>query len=400
MTGRDIAVACLLGAEEFGFSTTALIVEGCIMMRKCHLNTCPVGIATQKPELRKLFTGNPDHVVNFFKFLAEELREFMAELGFRTINEMVGQSQVLKVKSELNHWKLKNIDFSPILNQVSVPTSFGQYKQIDQIHGLEKVLDRKLIEDYIKKGYNNKEYKIVNVDRSVGAMLSHEVSKLYGSKGVQLNEFNVRFTGSAGQSFGAFLAPGINFELTGEANDYCGKGLSGGQIVVKVPEEATFQPDQNIIIGNVAFYGATSGKAYIHGTAGERFCVRNSGVQAVVEGVGDHGCEYMTGGRVIILGETGNNFAAGMSGGIAYVFDTGDTFKDRVNTEMVGLDALDQEDIDYLKAEIKAHQELTGSKLAANILNDWDHMSQFFVKVMPNDLKRVLDERKLKEKVA
>ena len=281
-----------------------------------------------------------------------------------------------------------------------MPTSFGQYKQIDQIHGLEKVLDRKLIEDYIKKGYNNKEYKIVNVDRSVGAMLSHEVSKLYGSKGVQLNEFNVRFTGSAGQSFGAFLAPGINFELTGEANDYCGKGLSGGQIVVKVPEEATFQPDQNIIIGNVAFYGATSGKAYIHGTAGERFCVRNSGVQAVVEGVGDHGCEYMTGGRVIILGETGNNFAAGMSGGIAYVFDTGDTFKDRVNTEMVGLDALDQEDIDYLKAEIKAHQELTGSKLAANILNDWDHMSQFFVKVMPNDLKRVLDERKLKEKVA
>ena len=400
MTGRDIAVACLLGAEEFGFSTTALIVEGCIMMRKCHLNTCPVGIATQKPELRKLFTGNPDHVVNFFKFLAEELREIMAELGFRTINEMVGQSQVLKVKSELNHWKLKNIDFSPILHQVSVPTSFGQYKQIDQIHGLEKVLDRKLIEDYIKKGYNNKEYKIVNVDRSVGTMLSHEVSKLYGSKGVQLNEFNIKFTGSAGQSFGAFLAPGINFELTGEANDYCGKGLSGGQIVVRVPEEATFQPDQNIIIGNVAFYGATLGKAYIHGTAGERFCVRNSGVEAVVEGVGDHGCEYMTGGKVIILGETGNNFAAGMSGGIAYIFDTADTFKDRVNTEMVGLDPLDQSDIDYLKAQIKAHHEFTGSTLAANILNDWDHMSQYFVKVMPNDLKRVLEERKLKEKVA
>ncbi len=400
MTGRDIAVACLLGAEEFGFSTTALIVEGCIMMRKCHLNTCPVGIATQKPELRKLFTGNPDHVVNFFKFLSEELREIMAELGFRTINEMVGQSQVLKVKPELNHWKLKNIDFSPILHQVSVPTSFGQYKQIDQIHGLEEVLDRKLIEDYVKKGYNNKEYPIVNVDRSVGAMLSHEVSKLYGSKGVQLNEFNVKFVGSAGQSFGAFLAPGINFELTGEANDYCGKSLSGGNIVVKVPEEATFEPDQNIIIGNVAFYGATSGKAYIHGTAGERFCVRNSGVQAVVEGVGDHGCEYMTGGRVIILGETGNNFAAGMSGGIAYIFDTADTFQSRLNTEMVDLDALDQEDLDYLKTEINAHHEYTGSKLAANILNDWDHMSQYFVKVMPNDLKRVLEERKLKEKVA
>ena len=400
MTGRDIAMACLLGAEEFGFATTALIVEGCIMMRKCHLNTCPVGIATQKPELRKLFTGNPDHVVNFFTFLAEELREIMAELGFRTVNEMVGQSNVLKVKSELNHWKLKNIDFSPILHQVSVPGSFGKYKQIDQLHGLEKVLDRKLIEDYIKKGYNNKEYKIVNVDRSVGAMLSHEVSKLYGSKGVQLNQFNVKFSGSAGQSFGAFLAPGINFELVGEANDYCGKGLSGGTIVVSVPEEASFQPDQNIIIGNVAFYGATSGKAYINGTAGERFCVRNSGVQAVVEGVGDHGCEYMTGGKVIILGETGNNFAAGMSGGVAYIFDTTETFRDRVNPEMVGLDPLDETDMEYLKTEIKAHHDFTGSQLAGSILNDWDHMSQYFVKVMPNDLKRVLEERKLKEKVA
>lgn len=400
MTGRDIAVACLLGAEEFGFSTTALIVEGCIMMRKCHLNTCPVGIATQKPELRKLFTGNPDHVVNFFTFLAEELREVMAELGFRTINEMVGQSNVLKVRSDLNHWKLQNIDFSPILHQMSVPGSFGKHHQIDQIHGLEKVLDRKLINDYLKKGQNDKVYKIVNVDRSVGAMLSHEVSKKYGSKGVPLNPFKVGFKGSAGQSFGAFLAPGIQFFLEGEANDYCGKGLSGGQIVVKVPAEATFLPEQNIIIGNVAFYGATSGKAYIHGNAGERFCVRNSGVEAVVEGVGDHGCEYMTGGKVIILGETGNNFAAGMSGGMAYIFDTNDSFKEKVNPEMVGLDPLNDEDFDYLKSQITAHHQLTGSKLAANILDDWNHMQQYFVKVMPNDLKRVLEERKLQEKVA
>lgn len=400
MTGRDVAVATLLGAEEYGFSTTALIVEGCIMMRKCHLNTCPVGIATQKPELRKLFTGNPDHVVNFFTFIAEEMREIMAELGFRTINEMVGHSDVLKVKPDLDHWKLQNIDFSPILHQMQVPSSFGKHHQIDQDHGLEKVLDTKLVRDYLKKEENDKSYKIINIDRSVGAMLSHEVSKKWGSKGVEGAPFKVNFKGSAGQSFGTFLAPGVHFYLEGEANDYCGKGLSGGQIVVKAPEVATFKPEQNIIIGNVAFYGATSGKAYINGQAGERFCVRNSGVEAVVEGVGDHGCEYMTGGRVIILGETGNNFAAGMSGGIAYILDTNESFKDKLNTEMVNLDPLDVEDLSYIKQEISAHADLTGSSLAANILDDWDHMQQYFVKVMPNDLKRVLEERKIKEKVA
>lgn len=400
MTGRDVAVATLLGAEEFGFSTTALIVEGCIMMRKCHLNTCPVGIATQRPELRKLFTGNPDHVVNFFSFIAEELREIMAELGFKTINEMVGQSQVLKVRSDLDHWKLKNIDFSPILYQEKVPSSYGAYHQIDQLHHLEKVLDRKLIKDYLQKAENNKLYKIRNTDRAVGAMLSHEVSKVYGSKGVDINTFKIGFKGSAGQSFGAFLAPGIEFHLEGEANDYCGKGLSGGKIVIKVPEKSTFKPDKNIIIGNVAFYGATSGQAYINGNAGERFCVRNSGVEAVVEGIGDHGCEYMTGGKVIILGETGSNFAAGMSGGLAYILDTKEEFKDKVNPEMVGLETPGTEDLEYLKNQIENHVKYTGSTLGSNILNDWDHMQQYFVKVMPNDLKRVLEERKIQEKVA
>ncbi|MFT4833918.1 MAG: glutamate synthase (NADPH/NADH) large chain [Marinoscillum sp.] len=400
MTGRDVAIAALLGAEEFGFSTTALIVEGCIMMRKCHLNTCPVGIATQRPELRKLFTGNPDHVVNFFTFIAMQLREIMSELGFRTLNEMVGQSNVLKVRSDLNHWKLKNIDFSPILHQETVPSSYGTYHQIDQVHELEKVLDRKLINDYLKKKENNKTYKIINIDRSVGAMLSHEVSKEYGSAGLKISPIAINFKGSAGQSFGAFLAPGITFTLEGESNDYCGKGLSGGNIIVKIPAEATFRSEENIIIGNVAFYGATSGKAYINGSAGERFCVRNSGVETVVEGVGDHGCEYMTGGKVIILGETGNNFAAGMSGGIAYIFDTNNSFKDRLNTEMVELDTMLDSDLAYLNNEISAHQKLTGSQLAGNILDDWDHMKQYFLKVMPNDLKRVLEEKKSQEKVA
>ena len=397
MTGRDVAIATLLGAEEYGFSTSALIVEGCIMMRKCHLNTCPVGIATQNPELRKLFTGNPDHVVNFFTFVASELREIMADLGFRTVNEMVGQSQVLKVKPDIEHWKLKRIDFSPILNKVSVPSSYGEYNQIEQDHGLEKVLDRKLIRDYLKKGENNKSYSIKNTDRAVGAMLSNEISKLHGSKGLGLSKININFKGSAGQSFGAFLAPGVDFTLEGEANDYCGKGLSGGNLVIKLPKGSTLAAHENIIIGNVAFYGATSGKAYINGNAGERFCVRNSGVQAVVEGIGDHGCEYMTGGRVVILGETGNNFAAGMSGGIAYIFDQKNEFQDKVNMEMVGLDPLDQEDLDYIHAEVSAHAKLTGSKVGKLLLDDWDQMIKHFVKVMPNDLKRVLQEKKIEE---
>ncbi len=402
MTGRDVAIAALLGAEEFGFSTSALIVEGCIMMRKCHLNTCPVGIATQRPELRKLFTGNPDHVVNFFTFIATELREIMADLGFRNLNEMVGQSQVLKVKPDIEHWKLKGIDFSPILNKVIVPSSYGEYNQFEQDHDLEKVLDRKLIRDYLKKGETNKVYNIKNTDRSVGAMLSYEISKLHGSKGLGLSKINVSFKGSAGQSFGAFLAPGVSFELEGEANDYCGKGLSGGDLVIKLPKGSTLNAHENIIIGNVAFYGATSGKAYINGNAGERFCVRNSGVETVVEGIGDHGCEYMTGGKVIILGETGNNFAAGMSGGMAYIFDQKNEFQDKVNMEMVGLESLADEDLRYVKEEMEAHVKYTGSKLGELILGDWINMMKHFIKVMPNDLKRVLEEKKLaeQEKVA
>ncbi|MEO9477926.1 MAG: glutamate synthase large subunit [Cyclobacteriaceae bacterium] len=400
MTGRDVAVATLLGAEEYGFATTALIVEGCIMMRKCHLNTCPVGIATQRPELRKLFTGNPDHVVNFFTFIAQELREVMAELGFKTVNEMVGQSEVLKVKSDLEHWKLKKIDFSPILNKEMVPESFGVYQQLEQNHELENVLDRKIIRDYLDKGQNHRLYKIINTDRSVGTMFSHEVSKKYGSKGIQLNKARVVFQGSAGQSYGAFLAPGIEFELQGEANDYCGKGLSGGNLIIKVPEGSTFNASENIIIGNVAFYGATSGKAYINGMAGERFCVRNSGVETVVEGIGDHGCEYMTGGRVIVLGETGVNFAAGMSGGIAYILDHDKKFHDRLNTEMVELEELDSEDISYVKAEIQNHFDATESVKAKEVLDNWESFKAQFVKVMPNDLKRVLEEKRQKEKVA
>jgi glutamate synthase (NADPH/NADH) large chain len=400
MTGRDVAVAALLGAEEFGFSTTALIVEGCIMMRKCHLNTCPVGIATQNPELRKLFTGNPDHVVNFFRFIAEELRELMAQLGFPTVNDMVGQSEVLKVKSDLEHWKLKKIDFSPILNKEMVPESFGRYQQIEQNHELENILDRKLIEDYLVKGQNHRLYKIINTDRSVGTMLSYEVSKKYGSKGIQINKAKVVFQGSAGQSFGAFLAPGIEFELQGEANDYCGKGLSGGNLIIKIPEGSTFIASENSIIGNVAFYGATAGKAYINGMAGERFCVRNSGVETVVEGIGDHGCEYMTGGKVIVLGETGSNFAAGMSGGLAYILDASKNFSNHLNKEMVELDELDSDDFIYLKTEIERHLELTDSVKAKNILDHWSDYKTQFVKVMPNDLKRVLEEKRLKEKVA
>lgn len=400
MTGRDVAVATLLGAEEYGFSTTALIVEGCIMMRKCHLNTCPVGIATQRPELRELFTGNPDHVVNFFTFIAEELREIMASLGFRTVNEMVGQSNVLKVKPDLGHWKLQNIDFSPILNQDAVPSSFGRYHQVEQDHGLEKVLDRTLIKDYLEKRANHKNYKIINIDRSVGTMLSHEVSKKHGGIGLKMNPITVNFEGSAGQSFGCFLAPGIEFNLKGEANDYCGKGLSGGKIIVRVPKGATFKPNENTIIGNVAFYGATSGKAYINGTAGERFCVRNSGVETVVEGVGDHGCEYMTGGKVIILGKTGKNFAAGMSGGMAYIFDRKKTFEEKLNTEMVALETPDSADLEYVKTEIAAHLEHTKSEVANNILENWHRMSHYFVKVMPHDLKRVLEQNNKSKKVA
>eukprot|EP01013_Petalomonas_cantuscygni_P021154 TRINITY_DN4018_c0_g2_i1.p1 TRINITY_DN4018_c0_g2~~TRINITY_DN4018_c0_g2_i1.p1 ORF type:complete len:1146 (-),score=-10.50 TRINITY_DN4018_c0_g2_i1:1504-4548(-) len=396
-TGRDLAIATLLGAEEWGISTGALVVEGCIMMRKCHLNTCPVGIATQNAELRKLFTGDPDHVVNFFTFLAQDLREIMASLGFRTVNEMVGQSNILKeATGQMNHWKWDKLDLSPIFHKVEVPDHVGIYKQIDQDFRLKKVLDRKLIEaatPALEQANKVKgTFDIINVDRSVGAMLSNEVSKFFGSPGLPDNTIHFKFKGSAGQTFGAFLTKGITFELEGEANDYFGKGLSGGKLVVYPNRNADFVAEDNIIIGNVAFYGATSGQSFIKGKAGERFCVRNSGVEAVVEGIGDHGCEYMTGGLVIILGEIGRNFAAGMSGGIAYIFKEN---LGNINKEMVDIDPLNEDDYATIKTSLQSHIDFTSSNTANRLLEDWEAGKERFIKVIPKDYKEVLRKRAL-----
>lgn len=400
-TGRDIAVASLLGAEEWGVATAALVVEGCIMMRKCHLNTCPVGIATQDTELRKLFTGDPDHVVNFFHFLAQDLRETMAELGFRTVNEMVGRTDVLRVRQDIDHWKVKKLDLSPILHREPSREHVGVYKQIEQDFELEKVLDWRLVEAS-KAALDECEpveqkFIIRNTDRTVGALLSNEVSKKYKGAGLPADTIQFTFKGSAGQSFGAFLAPGLTFELEGEANDYFGKGLSGGKLIVYPDKQATFKPEDNIIIGNVAFYGATSGEAFIRGQAGERFCVRNSGVKAVVEGVGDHACEYMTGGRVVILGKTGRNFAAGMSGGIAYVLDTENGLEKLCNKDMVELETMTREDKEEARLMIEKHFRYTGSDPAEWILENWEVASDLFVKVMPKDYKAVLQKQKLLE---
>ncbi|TNF42795.1 MAG: glutamate synthase subunit alpha, partial [Cytophagales bacterium] len=393
-TGRDIAIATLLGAEEWGVATGALVVEGCIMMRKCHLNTCPVGIATQNPDLRRLFTGDPDHVVNYFRFLAQDLREIMASLGFRTIDEMVGQSHVLQSTGHLNHWKWDKVDLSPIFHRVEVPDHVGIHKQIDQEFELNQVLDRQLIqvatpalEQAIQVESN---FQIKNTDRSVGAMLSNEISKIYGGVGLPEDTIHYKFSGSAGQTFGGFLAKGVNFELEGEANDYFGKGLSGGKLIVYPSRNARFAAEENIIIGNVAFYGATSGESYINGKGGERFCVRNSGVKAVIEGIGDHGCEYMTGGLVINLGEIGRNFAAGMSGGIAYILKE---YITEINTEMVDLDLMDEEDLSTMKIYLKRHVKLTNSKLGQKFLDNWESVQDLFIKVIPRDYKAVLQKR-------
>lgn len=400
-TGRDLAIAALLGAEEWGVATAALVTSGCIMMRKCHLNTCPVGVATQDKELRKLFTGKPEHVVNLFTFLASELREVMAELGFRTVNEMVGQVDKLEVRDNIKHWKHKNIDLSAILYKEPAAPEVGIYKQEEQDHGIDKILDIsmiKLAQPALDKGEKvSQEFKIINEDRATGTMLSYEISKKYKGQGLPDGTIHYKFTGSAGQSFGAFGAKGIKFELEGEANDYFGKGLSGGQLILYPPKTSKFIPEENIIVGNVAFYGATSGEAYIRGLAGERFCVRNSGVKAVAEGVGDHGCEYMTGGIAVILGETGRNFAAGMSGGIAYVLDEKDTFKPKINMGMVILDRMENEDFETLKRLIKNHFKYTGSQVAEKILKEWETISRKFLKVMPIDYKAVLEARKQKK---
>jgi glutamate synthase (NADPH) large chain len=397
-TGRDIAIATLLGAEEWGISTGALVVEGCIMMRKCHLNTCPVGIATQNPELRKLFTGNPDHVVNYFMFLVQDLREIMASLGFHTIDEMVGQSDVLKATGQMNHWKWDKVDLTPIFHKVEVPDHVGVYKQIDQEFELKRILDRKLIKEAMpaleQANQVKGEFKIKNTDRTVGAMLSNEISKIYGSPGLPEDTIHYKFKGSAGQTFGGFLAKGVTFELEGESNDYFGKGLSGGKLIIYPSRNAHFKAHENIIIGNVAFYGATSGEAYVNGKGGERFCVRNSGVKAVIEGIGDHGCEYMTGGLVINIGEIGRNFAAGMSGGIAYILKD---YIHLINQEMVDLDPLNEDDFVTIKDQLNKHVGLTNSQLAAEFVENWDENRNRFIKVIPRDYKEVLRKRALEQ---
>jgi glutamate synthase (NADPH/NADH) large chain len=403
-TGRDLAIAALLGAEEWGVATAALVTTGCIMMRKCHLNTCPVGVATQNKELRALFTGKPEYVVNLFTFLAEELREIMAELGFRTVNEMVGQADRLEVRDKIEHWKHLNVDLSPLLIKDPVSLDTAMFKQEEQDHGIANVLDRKLI-DLAQPAIKNAtsvhgEFKITNQDRAVGTMLSNEISKIYLGPGLPEDTIQLKFNGTAGQSFGAFVTSGVTFELEGDANDYFGKGLSGGKLVLYPPKEATYNSSKNIIVGNVAFFGATSGESFIGGMAGERFAVRNSGVKVVVEGVGDHGCEYMTGGIVVVLGDTGRNFAAGMSGGVAYVWDVNKTFIKNCNMEMVMLDTLDAEDERLLSSMINEHQQVTKSNLAAHVLSYWPTTFKQFIKVMPVDYKVVLEKRKAEKKSA
>lgn len=402
-TGRDVAIAALLGAEEFGFSTAPLITLGCIMMRKCHKNTCPVGIATQDPVLREKFAGEPEHVINFFFMLAEELREIMSQLGFRTINEMIGRSDMLEVDKEVTktNEKLENIDLSLLLRPAAdLRPEAAQYCVQKQDHGLDMALDQKLIK--LSKAALEKalpvyiETPVCNVNRAVGTMLSHEVTKRYHLVGLPADTIHIKLTGSAGQSVGAFLCPGILLELEGDSNDYVGKGLSGGKIVAYPPKGSLFDPKVNIVIGNVALYGATSGEAYFNGMAAERFCVRNSGARAVVEGVGDHGCEYMTGGTVVVLGKTGRNFAAGMSGGIAYVLDVDGKFRSRCNPELVDLDKVEEdEDIITLRMMIQQHQRYTNSQLAKEVLADFENLLPKFIKVFPRDYKRVLASMKV-----
>jgi glutamate synthase (NADPH/NADH) large chain len=404
MTGRDVVIAALLGAEEYGFATLPLVAIGCVMMRVCNLDTCPVGVATQNPELRKKFTGKPEYVVNLMRFIAQEMREIMAQLGFRTIDEMIGRTDKLQPKPGLNHWKAKTLDFANILYQPEVAPEIGNYCQISQDHQLDRALDNQnlleLCQPALQEGKPvTAQLPIRNTNRVVGTILGSEITKRYGAKGLPEDTIQLHFQGSAGQSFAAFVPSGVTLRLEGDANDYLGKGLSGGKVIVHPPAGSTFDPAANIIIGNVAFYGATGGEAYIRGMAGERFCVRNSGVKAVVEAVGDHGCEYMTGGRVVVLGPTGRNFGAGMSGGIAYVLDEAGDFKTRFNPEMADREPLnDPEEIAEVKALIERHARYTGSDRAAAILADWQGNLPKFVKVMPRDYKRVLEALKNLEK--
>ncbi|MEO8536887.1 MAG: glutamate synthase-related protein, partial [Betaproteobacteria bacterium] len=423
-TGRDVAIGALLGADEFGFATAPLVVEGCIMMRKCHLNTCPVGVATQDPELRRRFTGQPEHVVNYFFFVAEELRQIMASLGFRTLNEMIGRSDMLDVKKGIEHWKARGLDFSRVFHQPDMPSEVARYHCETQNHGLAGALDHQLIAaaaPSLERAQPVRlKFRIRNAHRSVGAMLSGEVARRYGHEGLPPDTLHVAFDGIAGQSFGAFLSRGLTFELQGATNDYVGKGLSGGRIVVYPDPACPAIAEDNIVIGNTVMYGAIEGEAYFRGIGGERFCVRNSGAMAVVEGTGDHGCEYMTGGTVVVLGRTGRNFAAGMSGGVAYVYDPDGTFASRCNTAMVALAPV-QSESEQLKSEkelatagkgrllhagradelilrelIERHLRFTGSAVALAMLDAWDATRAKFVKVFPNEYVRALSEMHVK----
>lgn len=401
-TGRDVAIACLLGAEEFGFSTAPLVASGCIMMRACHLNTCPVGIATQDPELRKNFKGKPEHVINFMYFVAQELREIMSQLGFRTVDEMVGQSQKINMEDAVKNYKTKGINLSKILYKPDVPENTPLKNNSKQDHNLENVLDFTILKEaklaIEKKVKMNLSYDIKNTDRTVGTIVSNEISKLYGAKGLPNDTLEINFNGAAGQSFGAFGAHGLTLIVNGNTNDYFGKGLSGSKIIVKVPKEASFNSEENVITGNVALYGATAGEAYINGIAGERFCVRNSGAVAVVEGVGDHGCEYMTGGTAIILGDIGRNFAAGMSGGIAYIYKSKNFDKRNFNPETIEFENPSNQDLDLVKKLIENHFTYTSSKIAERFLNNWNKESKNFVKIMPTEYKLAL-EKMAKDKI-
>ncbi|WP_163192487.1 glutamate synthase large subunit [Clostridium thermarum] len=400
-TGRDIVIAALLGAEEFGFATSALVVLGCTMLRNCHLNTCDMGIATQDPELRKNFRGKPEHIINYFTFLAQEVREYMAQLGFRTINEMVGHSEILEVNDAIEHWKASKLDLSPILYKPDMPSRIKPYCVIPQDHGLGNSLDFRLIECAKKALDEGKKVKgsfeVKNTNRTIGAMLSGEIAKRYGSKGLPEDTIVYNLVGSAGQSFGAFGAKGLTLILEGEANDYVAKGLSGAKIVLKTPEGSTFRQDENFIAGNTILYGATDGKLFVNGCVGERFAVRNSGATAVVEGVGDHCCEYMTGGLVVVLGRYGRNLAAGMSGGIAYIYDEKNSIHQYCNREMVEIDELDAEDLEQVKALIQEHYHLTDSKKARTILEQWEEHYSKFKKIIPTVYKQILKSRKVEE---
>ena len=400
--GRDVVSLACLGAEEFGFSTSALIVLGCIMMRKCHMNTCPAGIATQDKKLRKRFIGNSDFVINYFRFVAEEIREYLAEMGFERFDDIVGRTDLIEVDKDVTNWKMKNVDLSDILYMPKEAKEFDIRNTHPNLKYIDDHLDFTLIKESEKAIKGSEKvwlsHRINNVNRTIGAMLSGEVSKKYGEEALPEDTINCTFHGTAGQSFGAFLAKGVSFRLEGDTNDYIGKGLSGGKIVVVPPVGTTFKPEENIIIGNTSFYGATRGEGYIRGVAGERFCVRNSGAKAVVEGTGDHCCEYMTGGRVVVLGKTGRNFAAGMSGGIAYVYDGDGNFDYYCNKGLVDLLPVeDKADIQELQEMISNHLLHTQSTLASKILTNWEEYLPRFVKVIPFEYKKVLEELKVKE---